>query len=134
MREAFTVASGRTHCNHYLSIAPLNLEVGSKRFMNTLSYLVIFSGFSFLFFGCACFLSKKMKLEFERYGLPSFRKAVGALQLLGGVGLIVGMVYSPALQLYAAFGLSVLMFLGFWYALRSKMPCYWQPLPSFTPC
>jgi len=88
--------------------------------MNILSYLVLFSGFSFLFFGCACFVSKKMKLEFERYGLPSFRKMIGALQLLGGAGLIVGMVYSPALQLYAAFGLSVLMLLGFLVRLKIK--------------
>jgi len=88
--------------------------------MNTVFYLTIFSGVSFLFFGCACFVSKKIKIEFERYGLPSFRKMIGALQLLGGVGLIVGMVCSTTLQLYAAFGLSVLMFLGFLVRIKIK--------------
>jgi len=61
-----------------------------------------------------------MKLEFERYGLPSYRKIIGTLQLLGGLGLILGMFYSSTLQLYAAFGLSILMFLGFLVRLKIK--------------
>ena len=88
--------------------------------MNTLSYLTIFSGFSFLFFGAACFIAKKMKLEFERYGLASYRKTVGALQLLGGIGLLVGMASFPILQLWAAAGLSILMLLGFLVRLKIK--------------
>ncbi|WP_179385807.1 DoxX family protein [Allomuricauda sp. ARW1Y1] len=88
--------------------------------MITLSYITIFSGISFLLFGCGCFLSKKMKTEFERYGLPSFRKIVGALQLMGGTGLLIGMMYSTTLQFYAAFGLSILMFLGFLVRLKIK--------------
>jgi hypothetical protein len=88
--------------------------------MNTLSYLTLFSGFSFLFFGMGCFVSKKMKMEFERYGLPSYRKLIGILQLLGALGLLIGLGYSTTLQLSAAFGLSILMFLGFLVRLQIK--------------
>ena len=66
--------------------------------IKTLTYLTLFSGFSFLFFGLACFLTKNMKLEFERYGLASYRKTVGALQLAGGIVLLAGMYLSPLLQ------------------------------------
>lgn len=59
-------------------------------------------------------------MEFERYGLASYRKIVGAFQLLGGMGLLIGMMYSPSLQLWAAAGLSVLMLLGFMVRLKIK--------------
>ena len=88
--------------------------------MNTLNYLTLFSGFSFLFFGSACFLTKKMKTEFERYGLTTYRRLVGALQIIGGLGLIVGSMYYPVLQLVAAAGLAILMLLGFLVRLKIK--------------
>ncbi|WP_421807243.1 DoxX family protein [Flagellimonas sp.] len=88
--------------------------------MSLLTYLTIISGISFLFFGLGCFVSKKMKVEFERYGLPTYRKLIGALQLLGGLGLLVGLIYSTTLQFSAALGLSILMFLGFLVRLKIR--------------
>lgn len=61
-----------------------------------------------------------MKLEFKRYGLASYRKTVGALQLTGGIGLLAGMYHSPLLQILAAAGLSILMLLGFLVRLKIK--------------
>ncbi|WP_281540249.1 DoxX family protein [Maribacter aestuarii] len=97
--------------------------------IKALAYLTLFSGFSFLFFGLACFLTKNMKLEFERYGLASYRKTVGALQLIGGLGLLIGMYYSPFLQIFAAAGLSILMLLGFLVRLKIK-DTFLQAAPS----
>ena len=60
-----------------------------------------------------------MKLEFERYELQKFRKLVGYLQLLGGFGLILGLIFQPIL-IFASGGLALLMFLGFGVRLKMK--------------
>ena len=62
-----------------------------------------------------------MKQEFERYQLESYRRLTGALELLGGFGLIVGLKYSPVLILSSA-GLSTLMFLGVLTRIRIRDP------------
>jgi len=49
--------------------------------------------------------------EFERYGLIKFRKFVGFLELLGGLGLLIGLKYHWIL-LASSLGLATLMFLG----------------------
>lgn len=85
-----------------------------------LDYLTLFSAASFFFFGCACFLAPQMLLEFKRYGLAKYRKLVGILQLLGSIGLCLGLLYEPKLQLSAAIGLTVLMLLGFLVRLKIK--------------
>ena len=52
-----------------------------------------------------------MKQEFERYRLRSFRALVGALQLCGAAGLLIG-VSQPWIGRMASFGLALLMLLG----------------------
>lgn len=79
-----------------------------------LSYLQIaqyFSSLAFLFFGISCLLSKRMVLEFQRYGLSRFRMLVGVLQLLGSAGLVID-ERIPWVALVSACGLALLMFLG----------------------
>ncbi len=88
--------------------------------MNIVFYLTLFSAFSFLAFGIACFTTAQMKKEFFRYGLASYRKIVGILQVLGGLGLLMGLFYSTILQMAAAAGLAVLMLLGFMVRLKIK--------------
>ncbi len=65
-----------------------------------------------------------MKLEFERYGLPDKRRFVGILQLLGGLGLLVGQIFTPVLTLIASAGLCILMLLGVFVRLKIKDPWY----------
>ncbi|WP_225901957.1 DoxX family protein [Zobellia barbeyronii] len=84
-----------------------------------LTIFTFFSAFSFLFFGFGCFFIPQMKNEFIRYGLAKFRKVVGVLQLVGGLGLLLGYFYSPIVQAAAALSLSILMVLGF--AVRLKI-------------
>ena len=65
----------------------------------------------FLYYGAACLLANGMVEEFERYGLSRFRRATGALEVLGAIGLLVGYLFLP-LSILSAGGLSVLMLLG----------------------
>lgn len=83
-------------------------------------YLSLFSAFSFLFFGIACFINPQMKTEFRRYGLGTFRNLVGVLQLLGATGLVVGVFYLPLLLKIAAAGLCILMVMGFIVRLKIR--------------
>ncbi|NNJ88153.1 MAG: hypothetical protein HKP53_02015 [Eudoraea sp.] len=87
--------------------------------MNTIQILPLFLILSFLFFGISCFLLPRMKFEFDRYGLPTKRKLVGALQLLGSLGLLVGLLFEPLVILIASAGLCILMLLG--VAIRLKI-------------
>jgi len=68
-----------------------------------------------------------MRIEFERYGLARFRKIVGAFELMGGCGLIVGFTY-PSIHLLASGGLGLLMLLG----LRARLRVG-DPLLSLVP-
>lgn len=58
-----------------------------------------------------------MKQEFERYRLRSFRALVGALQLCGAAGLLIG-VSQPWIGRMASFGLALLMLLGVGVRIR----------------
>ncbi len=102
------------------------IYVGSLIVKVPMKYIQILSLFlilSFLFFGASCFLLPRMKFEFERYGLPNKRRFVGGLQLLGGLGLLVGQLVTPVLTLIASAGLCILMLLG--AAVRVKINDPW---------
>jgi uncharacterized membrane protein YphA (DoxX/SURF4 family) len=92
--------------------------------MKYLEILSLFLFFSFLFFGASCFLLPKMKYEFDRYGLPSKRKLVGGLQLLGSLGLLIGLLAAPILILISSAGLCILMLLGIAVRLKIKDPWF----------
>jgi hypothetical protein len=73
-----------------------------------------FSGISFLFFGVTCLTTAYMKSEFVRYGYDRQRPITGVLQILGGLGILVGYyAASPALVAFSATGLSLMMMFGF---------------------
>ncbi|MEJ6680707.1 MAG: DoxX family protein [Flavobacteriales bacterium] len=81
--------------------------------MKLLTILTWLSGLSFVYFGIGCFISDFIMSEFNRYGLAKFRTLTGLLQLLGAVGVIVGVYFNPRLLLFASLGLGVLMICGF---------------------
>ena len=71
-----------------------------------------------------------MTEEFKRFGLNTpQRKITGILQVLGGLGLLLGIDY-PLIGLIAAGGLSLLMLLGFVVRLKIRDSIR-QTLPSF---
>jgi len=98
--------------------------------LNLLTVLTWFSSLAFIYFGITCFYSKFIISEFKRYGLPTFRKLTGFLQLLGAIGLLIGLYFTPILLLLASTGLHLLMLsnitlVGFhWIALINAFRIY----------
>ncbi|MFZ4100656.1 MAG: DoxX family protein [Sphingobacterium thalpophilum] len=90
--------------------------------------LIWFCAISFLFYGLSFYTSSHMKNEFKRYGLEKFTLLTSILQILGGIGLIVGLAIHPILLL-SSVGLSVLMLCGFGVRLTIK-DGFWLSLPA----
>jgi len=91
--------------------------------------LVWLSAVSFFFYGISYFTSQKLKDEFIRYGLEKFGPLTAVLEILGAIGLLVGLLVPVILSL-AAGGLALLMVLGFGVRLKIK-DGFWLSLPSF---
>jgi uncharacterized membrane protein YphA (DoxX/SURF4 family) len=88
--------------------------------MNALYVLfVLISGVSFIIYGSLFFLSPPMRNEFKRFGLEKFATLTGILELLGGLGMLVGLKFNFIL-LISSGGLALLMLLGFGVRLKIK--------------
>lgn len=96
--------------------------------MDLKSFTIIFSSLSFLFYGISYFTSTKMKNEFERFGLEKYGVLTAILELIGGVGLLIGLKFNPIL-IIAAGGLALLMLMG--VLVRVKMrDSIWITIPA----
>ncbi|CAN5659766.1 hypothetical protein BH10BAC3_BH10BAC3_18640 [soil metagenome] len=96
--------------------------------MNLVNVLILISSLSFLGYGIAYFISPQMKNEFKRFGLENVGTLTAVLELLGAVGLLVGLKIQLIL-LISAGGLAILMFLG--VAIRIKVKdSIWISLPA----
>ena len=80
--------------------------------------LKVVSILAFLYYGLAVLFTNAMVEEFNRYGLPQFRKLVGVLEVLGAAGLIVG-YFVPWLTVAASGGLALMMAAGVAVRFRS---------------
>lgn len=85
------------------------------------------SALLFLGYGSLVLFSGGMRSEFERFGLPHFRRTTGALEVLGGLGLLVGILSRPILAVSSG-GLALLMLLGVITRIRVR-----DPLPDIVP-
>jgi uncharacterized membrane protein YphA (DoxX/SURF4 family) len=92
--------------------------------------LTIITSLIFIVYGLLCFLTNHMEEEFDRYGLSKFRFLTGLLELLGGLGLLIGHFLYLPLFLFSALGLAILMLLGVIIRLKVKDPIYLS-LPAF---
>jgi hypothetical protein len=70
-----------------------------------------------------------MKEEFNRYGLRRFQKLTGVLEVLGALGLLLGLKFKILLTISAA-GLALLMLLGFGVRIKIK-DSFVQSFPAF---
>lgn len=96
--------------------------------MNLLYTLVFISCISFMGYGIAYFTSDKMKKEFKRFGLEKVGALTAALEILGALGLVIGLKINLIL-LFSAGGLALLMLLG--VATRIKVKdSLWVTLPA----
>ncbi len=91
-------------------------------------FLTVVSAITFIVYGLLCLFTNHMQIEFEHYRLSQYRKLTGSLELLGGIGLLVGQYYSPLIILCSS-GLSVLMFLGVIFRLKARDPLF-EILPA----
>ena len=85
--------------------------------------LQLLSAMSFLYYGVLCLVSADMVKEFERYRLAKYRRLTGFLELIGGLGQLVGLYSAPLLLLSSA-GLAGLMICGIWARARIQDPWY----------
>lgn len=96
--------------------------------MSLLQVLILISSLSFLGYGITYFTSAQMKIEFKRFGLEKIGTLTAVLELLGGIGLFVGLKIDIIL-LISAGGLALLMFLGVAARIYVK-DSIWISLPA----
>lgn len=87
--------------------------------MTSLNLLIVFSSLSFLGYGIAYFASLKMKSEFVRFGLAKLGTLTAVLEIIGALGLLLGLK-SEFFLLISSGGLSLLMFFGVIVRLKVK--------------
>lgn len=96
--------------------------------MRLLQILILLSSLSFLAYGVAYFKSPNMKSEFKRFGLEKVGLLTVILEIVGAIGLLVGLQINPILVI-ASGGLATLMLLGVLVRLKMK-DGLWVSLPA----
>jgi hypothetical protein len=97
--------------------------------MNTLYLLLILaSAISFIIYGSLLFISTKMQNEFKRFQLEKLTTLTGILEILGGIGQLVGLKINIVL-LISSGGLALLMLMGLGVRLKIK-DGFWQTMPA----
>ena len=81
--------------------------------------LTIASSLLFIIYGIFCAGTSSMVADFQRFGLPNLRVLTGVLEVLGGLGLLVGLKWRPAALISSA-GLALLMLIAFGVRLKMR--------------
>ena len=55
--------------------------------------LILISALSFFYFGLNSLFSKKMLVEYNRWGFAKYRQIIGSLQFLASFGLVAGLYF-----------------------------------------
>jgi uncharacterized membrane protein YphA (DoxX/SURF4 family) len=88
------------------------------------------SSFSFIFYAIQCMTTNHMRSEFVRYGVPQLRHLTAVLQLLAGIGLLVGLRWRVALMISSC-GLMLMMLVALIVRIRIRDGIV-QSLPAFA--
>lgn len=81
--------------------------------------VLLFSAVSFIFYGISSFFSRRMLTEYARWGYKDQRIILGCLQLLGGIGLLIGII-NPVLLTVASFLLTFMMITAVFVRIKIK--------------
>ena len=81
--------------------------------------LIFFSSISFVIYSLYSIFSKRMILEFSRWGFGNLRILVASFQMLGGIGLLLGM-YNIWLLCLVSFLLILMMISAVIIRIRVK--------------
>lgn len=96
--------------------------------IHLLDGIIFFSSISFFAYGFAYFVSQRLKDEFTRFGLSHLGMITAIFQILGAIGLLVGLMFN-AILLLASGGLTLMMVLAI--AVRIKVKdTLWEMLPA----
>ena len=82
-------------------------------------FILLFSAVSFVFYGINSLISKRMVSEYERWGYKNQRIILGCCQLLGGLGLLVGLMV-PLLLSVTSFLLTCMMLTAVFVRIQIK--------------
>ena len=80
---------------------------------------LLFSAVSFIVYGVNSFFSKRMISEYEKWGFKNQRILLACCQLLGGLGLLVGLVV-PLMLSVASFLLMCMMLTAVFVRIKLK--------------
>ena len=81
--------------------------------------VVVFSALSFIFYGINSFFTKRMVSEYARWGYSDHRILLGCIQLLGGIGLLIGITNSVLLSV-TSFLLTFMMITAIFVRIKIK--------------
>ena len=95
--------------------------------MITIAALI--SSFSFFVYAFAYFRTPHMKDEFKRFGLEKIGLTTVLLEIIGALGLLVGLKFNFFL-IISSLGLALLMFAGLIVRINLK-DSVWISLPAF---
>ncbi|MBM4179109.1 MAG: hypothetical protein FJ211_07230 [Ignavibacteria bacterium] len=80
--------------------------------MNATIVCTLFSSISFFLYVVMYFVTDNLQNDFKRFELEQFGLLVIFLELLGALGLMIGLKYNPLLTI-SSLGLALLMLCGF---------------------
>jgi uncharacterized membrane protein YphA (DoxX/SURF4 family) len=80
---------------------------------------LLFSAISFIVYGVNSFFSKRMISEYEKWGFKNQRVILACCQLLGGLGLLIGLVI-PLMLSVASFLLMCMMLTAVFVRIKLK--------------
>ena len=87
--------------------------------MDVYTIIIVFSAISFISYGLNSFISKKMISEYERWGLEKRRNQIGLVQLLCGLGIMIGLKYNFILILSSIL-LVIMMLVAVYVRIKIK--------------
>jgi len=87
--------------------------------MDVYKIIIIFTSISFISYGINSFISKKMILEFTRWGLEKRRKEIGSFQLICGVGILIGLSFNLVL-IISSIILIIMMIVAVYVRIKIK--------------
>lgn len=82
-------------------------------------FFVLFSAISFVVYSLHSVFSRRMILEFSRWGIGNLRILVASFQMLGGIGLLLGM-YNIWLLCLVSFFLTLMMIIAIIIRIRVR--------------
>ena len=96
--------------------------------MYLITICTLISSLSFLTYAFSYFNAPHMKNEFKRFGLERIGLTTVLLEIIGALGLLVGLKFNPILTI-SSFGLALLMLSGLIVRIKLK-DSIWISLPA----